>query len=164
MSATASGWVDSSCNTLLFKCCPLAEIRVQISRSVGRQRSSSHRSDTYPEDRILEFDTTAMADSRRRDCHSTAPPSTISRCLFMDKKGVSKMTVSPTANGGRQKLSTEFALESAKTPVLWIWASICRAGPQNCETWDKLKYRGGGFVFPLCPAPGQHAAKPSWHT
>ena len=40
-------------------------------------------------------------DSRRRDCHHAAPPSTFSRCFNRDKKGgVIKMTVSPTATWG----------------------------------------------------------------
>ena len=36
--------------------------------------------------------------SRRRDCHSAAPPSTFGRCFNVDGEGMTvKMTVSPTA-------------------------------------------------------------------
>ena len=45
-----------------------------------------------PPDLVKRFDgkvipANALSFSRRRDCHSAAPPSTFSRCFNMDKQG-----------------------------------------------------------------------------
>ena len=62
------------------------------------RRSSSVRLGLAATARLSAAAAAGPRDSRRRDCHSAAAPSTSIRCFNRDKNGgVSKMTVSPTA-------------------------------------------------------------------